>query len=398
MTPGIGTAYRLPEEELDLTLLGRELRARLHTPALARWLRTRWLFEEHQLTAHPYRISLEESLHRPPDLPRAEGEPIVIRLPGIELAWWEDGVWWQTGGEIATPAEVAGAAAGGADAEIAAVYSPEVAAGTVQKAAGVAVRFGTDQAEIRVWGRLQPHHLAALYLALSEALRASGLIPMHAAVVVRNDEATALAAPSGTGKTTTLLRLLAAGWTPLAEDLAWLDPDSLTLFGWDRGIRLWPEAIERFLPHLADAPWTTDPDGKLFLSYQDLGLQCAPSARLTRVVRLERTKHTDRGSCTAGVERAEGIESGEHGEDTMNLARTTSSTPSPAPGLALLSTPTLAPLPPHEAIRTLWEATGVPLLPTTRAALARRLPEFLGRLGFARLPLDGVAAPNPIKL
>jgi ABC-type nitrate/sulfonate/bicarbonate transport system ATPase subunit len=62
--------------------------------------------------------------------------------------------------------------------------------------------------------------------------------------VVRDGEATALTAQSGTGKTTTLLRLIAAGWTPLAEDLAWLDPDSLTLYGWDRGIRLWQETID----------------------------------------------------------------------------------------------------------------------------------------------------------
>lgn len=332
---------------VGFSLLGRPLRARLHTPALARWLHERWLFEEHELPAHPYRIDLEESRHRPDELPRAHGDPVAASLPGIELAWWNSGGWWQTAGEIP----------------------------------GVAARFGENGAQILVWGEPKPHQFAALYLALIEALRASGLIPLHAAVVVRDGEATALTARSGTGKTTTLLRLLAAGWTPLAEDLAWLDPDSLTLYGWDRGIRLWQETIDRFLPQLAGAPWTTDPDGKRFLGYRDLaplsmgGVQLegaeAPSlrvssARLTRIVRLER-----------GAASPEVAATRPGGAVTRQLA--------------LLSETLLAaeqtPLQPHVAARTLWEATGVPLLSSTRAGLSGRIPELLRQVEFSRLIL-----------
>lgn len=402
-------------------LLGRPLRARLLTPALVQWLRERWLFEEHQLPAHPYRIALEESLHRPHDLPHPEGEPVTVHLPGFELAWWNNGGWWQTGapaGGVAksppggTAAEkAAGNGIGVPGKEVAAAATDKDAArgGITREPAGVAARFNPDGADIRAWGELQSHHFAALYLALNEALRASGLIPLHAAVVVRKGEATALVAPSGTGKTTTLLRLLAAGWTPLAEDLSWLDPDSLTVYGWDRGIRLWQETIDRFLPHLMDAPWTTDPDGKRFLAYENLGLpgtadapieSAAPPeprafhARLTRIVRLER-------------ERAEISVETTSSTSPPALARHFRELPIPnprgRPGLPPLpepnqtdcSTPAeLAPLPPHEAIRTLWETTGVPLLASTRAALAHRIPTLLTRVTCSTLSLRADEVPT----
>lgn len=349
---------------LDFPLLGRPLTARLRTPALARWLDERWNFEEHDLPPVPYRIDLVESELRPGDLPPAEGEPIRVPLPGLELTWRNDGTWWQT----ETGAE-SGRSAG-------------------RHPTGLAARFAPGRAEIFTWGEPPPTHFAALYLALSEALRASGLIPLHAAVVVRDGEAIALTARSGTGKTTTLLRLLAAGWTPLAEDLAWLDPDSLKLYGWDRGIRLWQETIDRFLPHLADAPWTTDPDGKRFLGYRDLaplnraGAQvegAAPSssrvssARLTRIVRLERGARSTEGASTLPGSTA--TRPGAAVTRQMDLLSET----------LLAAEPT--PLLPHDAVRTLWEATGVPLLPATRSGLTARIPGLLRRVEFSRLVL-----------
>jgi hypothetical protein len=308
-------------ERLGFPLLGRPLGARLRTPALVRWLAERWQFDEHSVPAHPYRIALEECERRPDDLPRMDGAPLEVRLPELTLPWWNHGACWQTGGE----------------------------------GAGVATRFEEGEAEIRVWGgnAPSPDLFAALYLAMNEALRASGLVPLHAAVVVRGEEATALVAPSGTGKSTTMLRLVEIGWAPLAEDLAWLDPATLEIHGWDRGIRLWPETIEHALPHLAGAPWTTDPDGKRFLRYDALGVPRTAAARLTRLVRLER-----------GGEGATQLE----------------------------------PLPAREAVRTLWEATGVPLLSTTRDALARRIPALLGRVAFGRLRLGGIAEVHRVLL
>ncbi len=335
---------------IEFTLLGRPLRARIHTPALRLWLAEHWRYDEHDPPPHPYRIDLDESDRLPDDLrgPGAlagtngnalphpdqplkdrdadggRGGGIEAQLPEQTLRWWKWDSWWWTGGAES----------------------------------GVAARFDAAGAEIRVWGAAtpMPDTYLALYLAMNEALRASGLVPLHAAVVVRGQDAVALVAPSGTGKTTTLLRLLAAGWAPLAEDLSWLDPESLAIYGWDRGIRLWPHTIEQFLPHLAGAPWSTDSDGKLFLDYQALAEIRVPRATLTRIVLLERER-----------DRAEQLPW------------------------------RLSPLPPHEAVRTIWEATGVPLPAATRTVLAQRIPTLLTRVTCARLRLGSGAAP-PIDL
>lgn len=330
-----------PAELFDFPLLGRSLHARVLSPALAGWLAERRHFPEHNAAGHPYRITLTESSHRPSTLPTPSGEPVAAELPEITLHWWNQGSCWQTG----------------------------------DREAGVAAHFEPGEARIEVWGSSFP----ALYLALNEALRASGLIPLHAAILVRDGVATALVAPSGTGKSTTLLRALAAGYTPVAEDLAWLDPDSLEVHGWDRGIRLWPETIERFLPHLAGAPWSTDTDGKLFLDYTALGIERLPGARLSRVIRLERNVARPAVAAQSRTGRGPG---------TMELGAMAPG--AMAPGAMELGPLALepTPLPRHEAVRTLWEATGVPLLPATRADLARRIPGLLGRLEFGRVELN----------
>lgn len=336
-------------EPLEFPLIGRRLRARLRTPALHDWLVDRWQFEGHRAAPHPYRITLDEERHLPADLPAphpgaggAGAEAFAAELPGIRLRWWQREPWWWMGGEEG----------------------------------GLTIRFDPDGARIRIWnaGAASPDLTAALYLALNEALRASGLIPLHAAVVVNDSDAVALIAPSGTGKTTTLLRLLTAGWAPLAEDLSWLDPESLTLYGWDRGIRLWPPSIETFFPHLASAPWRTDPDGKLFLAYDALGAPRVPQARLARIIRLAR-RTNDR--------RANADPLAPHATEGAALPR------GDQPGTSLTR------LSPQESVRVFWEATGVPMLPATRAAVAGRLPEILRTIPFWRLELPEGPAPLP---
>jgi hypothetical protein len=335
-------------EPLEFALIGRPLRARLRTPALRDWLVDRWQFDGHEVAPHPYRITIDEESHPPADLPAphagagvAGAEAVVAELPGIRLHWWHQEPWWWMGAE-----------------------------------GGVAIRFDPDEARIRVWnaGAAPPDLTAALYLALNEALRASGLIPLHAAVVINGSDAVAIVAPSGTGKTTTLLRLLSAGWAPLAEDLSWLDPESFTLYGWDRGIRLWPPSLETFFPHLASAPWRPDPDGKLFLDYDALGAPRVPQARLTRIIRLARQTNDRLANA-----------------DPLAPRPTTEPTPpqgdQPGASLTRLSS--------GESVRVFWEATGVPMLPATRAALAGRLPEILKAIPFWRLELPDGPAPLP---
>lgn len=124
-------------------------------------------------------------------------------------------------------------------------------------------------------------------------------------------------------------------------------------------------------------------DGKLFLGYPELraslgrhGLTRTPSARLTRVVELRREREEQRAPGGRGEVGASDT-GDEDGDGSTN--RTPVSTP--------LMPATLTPLRPHDAIRTLWEATGVPLLPATRAALAGRIPDLTRRLDFGLLGL-----------
>ncbi|WP_456829705.1 hypothetical protein [Deinococcus sp. UYEF24] len=106
---------------------------------------------------------------------------------------------------------------------------------------------------------------AALLLAFSEVQRAAGLLPLHASVLHRAGQSIAVSGPSGAGKSTAALRLLGLGWRLVAEDWAWLDPNTLRLVGWDSGLRLRPESLELFAPELLEAA-PTDAHGKRVLS------------------------------------------------------------------------------------------------------------------------------------
>lgn len=373
---------------LRVSLLGRRLDARLASPALIDWLERYWRYDEHAAEVHPYTIWIAEEYRSASESAFAEGResteesefaggtefaeepafaealrhgelsgpewrPVEARLPdGLTLRGRRRGDVWRfdEGGGVVT-ARV--------DREAARVrVLPPVA--------------GDDA--------VRGSFFAALYLCLGEALRASGLLPLHAAVVVRGEEAMALAAPSGTGKTTTLLRLMERGWHPLAEDLAWLDPDSLRIHGWDRGVRLWPNAIARLPTALREAAWRTDADGKRFLPWSELLPERRPAATLRSIVRLERggegrttTTLTNPGASDLGFGNAD------LGEGSLALA---------------------APLPPHEAVRLLWETMGVPLTDAARGLAHTAVPQLVRRVEFQRLvlaPFDHERAPvrNP---
>lgn len=299
-------------------ILGRPFAARVASPAVVEWLERYWLREDGAREPHPYRISFDETDALDDD-PGSGWEPVDVRLPdGIVLHWerWGRAWRWRDG-----------------EAEVR-VRLGDDGAGITFRASAMRVGEATSPRDF----------FPALYVAVSETLRASGLVPLHAAVVVRDGRATVLAAPSGTGKTTTLLRLLAHGWRPLAEDLSWLDPATGTLHGWDRGLRLWQDGLDRLGPELARLPWATDPDGKRFLSWDALGAGRVPRAKLARFALLER-----------------------------DAARPTS----------------LQPLPPHDAMRTLWEATGIPLTPEARAVVGGCIANLVRRLDLLRLRLGG---------
>lgn len=288
------------------------------------WLDRQWRRDEHAARPHAYSVELVEEagpvgVGAAPEVwgvpcREAGWQPELVRLPDdIDLTWaWRGDEWVWSGGEARVHLRLAG------------------------DGARIRFRFGADV-------------FPALYVAVSEALRASGLVPLHAAVVVRGGVATALAAPSGTGKTTTLVRLLGRGWSPLAEDLSWLDPGTGTLYGWDRGLRLWSDGLARLGAELAAAPWTTDPDGKRFLDWAALGVPRVQSARLARVVLLQRD-----------AVRPTGLE----------------------------------PLSPREAVRVLWEATGVPLSAGVRATVNESVTRLVREFEFHRLWLGPDSAAD----
>ena len=288
----------------EFAILGRTLRAEALSPALEEWLRWTWHFAEHEAAPVPFSVSLEPA--SPPGAPFTDAP---VRMPGIELpcvAVGEDA--WLIGG------------AGG----------------------GVRLEMRAGESRIGTWGSeelLRP----ALFVALYESIRASGLVPLHASVIARGGAATALVARSGTGKSSTLVQAMRAGWHPVAEDFAWLDPDSLRLHGWDRGVHLWPDARERFACDLHG--WTLGSDGKLFLPWRTPGARAAQLETIALLVR-----------------------------DPTTPSRWDE-------------------LPPREAVRALWESIGVPLSPRSRDEVSRLIPALLARVRTRRLVLGDTALP-----
>lgn len=299
---------------IRFTVLGRPLQATGLPAAVEAWLRSNWEFEEYRVAESPFTILLRAGVRAE----SAESTPAApVRLPGVELPCRAVGA---SGWEIGGPA-------GGASLELRPTGS-----------------------SIEMWGAKHEAGAAALYpalfVALCESLRASGLVPLHASVVARQGRATAFLARSGTGKSSTLLHAVRAGWQPIAEDFAWLEPESLQVYGWDRGVHLWPDARARFAPE--GSAWTPGPDGKLFLPWEALEGTAPRVARLERIALLVR-------------------------DATLPSA--------------------WEPLPPRDAVRALWEAAGVPLWGVSRAEVARRIPHLLKRIESCRLTLGHTPLP-----
>lgn len=94
-----------------------------------------------------------------------------------------------------------------------------------------------------------PALLEAWTLFFTEAHRAGGWLPLHAAVISHQGRAVAVSGVSGAGKSTATLRL-SADYAVLAEDRAFWQASSGRVAGLDRCLRLFPESVERFAPHL----------------------------------------------------------------------------------------------------------------------------------------------------
>jgi hypothetical protein len=215
--------------------------------------------------------------------------------------------------------------------------------------AGLRLELRGGASGIELWGCDGGGDLAALYhglyVALSEALRASGLVPLHAAVAALGGETVAWLGASGIGKSTTLLNAVGAGWRAIAEDLCWLEPGTLRVYGWDRGVRCWPKTLHQLFPQLGEGQ--PMPDGKRLIPYDRLGADDSRTGILTRLAVL--------GRDTDGPSRWE-------------------------PATA------------REVVKSLWEATGVPLAEGSREVAAAAVTR-LSRLPVARLVLGNSAPP-----
>ncbi|GGQ93249.1 hypothetical protein [Deinococcus ruber] len=126
----------------------------------------------------------------------------------------------------------------------------------------VQVRLEPGGAEVTLPLNPDSSEAVASHLALTEAGRASGLLPLHAAVLSRNGRAVAVSGASGTGKSTAALRLMAAGWSLVAEDSAWLDPVTRRVAGADQGIRVFESSLHRFAPEWLERASRLDIHGK----------------------------------------------------------------------------------------------------------------------------------------
>lgn len=203
--------------------------------------------------------------------------------------------------------------------------------------AGVRLNAQGSRAQLTLYGAdddLAP----CLMVAGIEALRLSGLVPLHAAMAAHDAGAVAFTGPSGAGKTTTLLHALRSGWRPVCEDFAWLEPVSMTVFGADRGLRLLPDTLRwlhEVFPHVQ--PGALE-GGKTLVEFADLAPRVW-QAPLKAMWKLERRP----------------------GDKTH---------------FELLS--------PSERLMTLFEASGLPVSKLGQALFAAQAPQITARLEVRR--------------
>jgi hypothetical protein len=189
--------------------------------------------------------------------------------------------------------------------------------------------------------------MQCVMVGMIEAIRASGIIPMHTSIASKNGLGTAFTGESGRGKTTTLIHSVKAGFSPICEDFAWLEPNSLRVFGCDRGLRCLPDTLERvktLFPNIEPVSFETD---KHLVPFEQLAPRVW-DCRLERLWTLER--------------------------DLSQATR-------------------LEPLPAAQSVMALYGATGVPLTAETRAQSSSQMASLAKRLEIKRLHIGNTPLP-----
>lgn len=321
------------DSPIELSILGRRLRVTGAGWLLERWIRRQWEFPDPLADACAGDIAVDVVAEPPPWATAApKVESWVTRLDGVTLTWQRDGErGWRS------PVHSGGVQLmlDGRGGQIRA-WGTHVASNDGDEGCVVSRGRRTNAGQ-------RDLVFAALHVAICEALRATGLAPLHASVIARDGHATALVGPSGAGKSTTLIRALDSGWLPLAEDFAWLDPVTRQVYGWDRAVRLTEEGLDSLPSSWRSAGWRTGADGKRFLPFECCARVRPASAELMRLAVL----HRDPRRRDSAWE----------------------------------------PMAPHDAVRALWESAGVPLCQLNRADFSRQAPSLLDQLDVARLVL-----------
>lgn len=211
-----------------------------------------------------------------------------------------------------------------------------------------------------VWqGELSPYPLV---IALHEALRTAGWLPVHGACAHVGGEAVLFLGASGTGKTTTLVRALQAGWEYVAEDVVWVDADTLAVQSLERGVRLFAGDVAQLEPRLAGADLGELVMGKAFIAKETLSdLYSTPSTHAT-------TDTTDTNNNS-------------HLRHVVQLVRTTSSNTSSQ------AKTTWQPLNKQHAAVALWQGLGLPLTARVQQQVAGWLPRGLQQVQAWQLTL-----------
>src|SRR5690606_1119054 len=139
-------------EDLAFPILGRSFVGRGVPEPLRGWLLEQWWRPEQPLAARRFAIVLEWVASDSTPAP-LQGEPVRALVPGRLLTWRSSGGRWEWRGG---------------------------------NAAGVRLTLEPERARIQVWGlsAADAELFTAVYVAICEALRASGLLPLHAAVAV----------------------------------------------------------------------------------------------------------------------------------------------------------------------------------------------------------------------
>jgi hypothetical protein len=290
-------------------ILGRALRVTGPvTESLEAGLRSRWDFPEYECVSHPFKFELEHG-PMPTGFPTGEHSSTIELFAGTVECWNLEPVIWI--GDDTT---------------------------------GIRIELLEERMIAHTWG--VPANLELFHLAIAEGLRASGLISLHASIAARDGQALAFLGPSGRGKTTTLLRSLEAGFVPVCEDFAWCDPDTLEVFGFDRGLRLLPDTAKFFETRFGITPsiWQVD---KWFVPYSSLNFE-HKAVNLKTIALLERD-------------------------------------PGQATGFGLLSK--------REAALAFWEASGMPLSRHVQDRVSQRIAGMVSRLEVRRLLLGQGAIP-----